>query len=59
MKDLISLDIIEKKIFLIRGHRVMLDSDLAELYEVTTGNFNKAVSSVVSHKYLYLYAVPL
>lgn len=44
MKDLISLDIIEKKIFLIRGHRVMLDSDLAELYEVTTGNFNKAVS---------------
>ncbi|HAH32209.1 MAG TPA: hypothetical protein DCL44_07850 [Elusimicrobia bacterium] len=44
MKDLISLEIIEKKIFLIRGHRVMLDSDLAELYEVSTGNFNKAVS---------------
>jgi len=44
MKDLISLEMIEKKIFLIRGHRVMLDSDLAELYEVSTGNFNKAVS---------------
>ena len=44
MKDLIALEIIEKKIFLIRGHRVMLDSDLAELYEVSTGNFNKAVS---------------
>ncbi|HAF96636.1 MAG: DNA-binding protein [Elusimicrobia bacterium GWC2_51_8] len=38
------LEVIEKKIFLIRGHRVMLDSDLAELYEVSTGNFNKAVS---------------
>lgn len=43
MKDLISLEIIEKKIFLIRGHRVMLDSDLAELYGVTTGHLNRAV----------------
>jgi len=44
MKDIISLEIIEKKIFLVRGHRVMLDSDLAELYEVRTKNLNKAVS---------------
>lgn len=44
MKGIIPLGIIEQKIFLIRGHRVMLDSDLAELYEVTTGNLNKAVS---------------
>lgn len=35
---------IERRIHLIRGHRVMLDSDLAELYGVTTGNLNKAVS---------------
>ena len=35
---------IEKKIFLIRGKKVMLDRDLALLYEVTTGNLNKAVS---------------
>jgi hypothetical protein len=28
----------------IRGHRVLLDSDLAALYGVTTGNLNKAVS---------------
>ncbi|GEM_PF-3126099 len=35
---------IEKKIFLIRGKKVMLDKDLALLYEVTTGNLNKAVS---------------
>jgi hypothetical protein len=34
---------IEKKIFLIRGRRVMLDRDLAELYEVKTFNLNKAV----------------
>ncbi|MDX6769252.1 MAG: ORF6N domain-containing protein [Elusimicrobiota bacterium] len=34
----------ERRIHLIRGQRVMLDSDLAELYGVTTGNLNKAVS---------------
>jgi hypothetical protein len=35
--------IVEKRIFLIRGHRVMLDSDLADLYQVQTRNLNKAV----------------
>ena len=35
---------IERKIFLIRGKRVMLDRDLAQLYGVTTGNLNKAVN---------------
>lgn len=34
---------IQSKIFEIRGQRVMLDRDLAELYHVTTGNLNKAV----------------
>lgn len=34
---------ISKKIFLIRGQRVMLDTDLAQLYGVKTGNLNKAV----------------
>ena len=34
---------IKNKIFQIRGKNVMLDRDLAELYEVTTGNLNKAV----------------
>lgn len=43
MKELIPLEMIERKIYLIRGHRVMLDKDLAEMYEVTTGNLNKAV----------------
>jgi hypothetical protein len=34
---------IEQRIFLIRGHKVMLDSDLASLYNVPTGNLNRAV----------------
>ena len=39
----ISAETIERRIFLIRGHKVMLDSDLAELYGVTTFNLNKAI----------------
>lgn len=34
---------IQNRIYEIRGQRVMLDRDLAELYQVTTGNLNKAV----------------
>ena len=34
---------IEQTILVIRGHRVMLDADLAKLYGVTTFNLNKAV----------------
>lgn len=40
---LIPQEVIEKKIFLIRGQKVMLDKDLAELYGVETFNLNKAV----------------
>ncbi len=36
-------DIIKQKIFIIRGQRVILDSDLAELYDVTTKEFNRIV----------------
>ncbi len=36
MKKLVPLTLIERKIFLIRGHKVMLDVDLAELYDVPT-----------------------
>lgn len=35
--------ILESRIWLIRGHKVLLDADLAELYQVTTGNLNLAV----------------
>ena len=34
---------IENMIYEIRGKQVMLDSDLAQLYGVLTGNLNKAV----------------
>lgn len=37
------LELIQSKIYEIRGQKVMLDKDLAELYQVTTGNLNKAV----------------
>ena len=37
------LQLIQSKIYEIRGQKVMLDRDLAELYQVTTGNLNKAV----------------
>ena len=38
------LQIIQNRIFEIRGQRVMLDSHLAELYEVETRVLNQAVS---------------
>ena len=34
---------IKKLIYMIRGQQVMLDSDLAMLYQVETGNLNKAM----------------
>ena len=37
------IQLIQSKIYEIRGVKVMLDRDLAELYQVTTGNLNKAV----------------
>lgn len=37
------LAIIENKIYEIRGQKVMLDFDLAELYEVETRVLNQAV----------------
>jgi len=42
-KSLIPVEIIENKIYLIRGVKVMLDSDLAELYQVSTKVLNQAV----------------
>ena len=42
-KDLIVSEIIEQKIYLVRGQKVMLDSDLAVLYGVPTFRLNEAV----------------
>ena len=40
---MVDLQLIQSKIYEIRGHKVMIDRDLAELYQVTTGNLNKSV----------------
>jgi hypothetical protein len=42
-KLIASVEQIESRIFLIRGQKVMLDADLAELYGVETGALNRAV----------------
>jgi phage regulator Rha-like protein len=36
-------ELIERRIYVIRGQKVMLDSDLAELYQVPTKRLNEAV----------------
>jgi hypothetical protein len=41
--NLILIEKIEKAIYLIRGEKVMLDRDLAKLYDVSTAAFNQAV----------------
>ena len=41
--NLISIERIEENIYLIRGEKVMLDRDLARLYDVSTAAFNQAV----------------
>jgi hypothetical protein len=41
--ELVPVEIIERKIYLSRGCKVMLDSDLAELYQVPTKVLNQAV----------------
>jgi len=41
--QIVPVEFIEQKIYLIRGCKVMLDSDLAELYEVPTRVLNQAV----------------
>ena len=43
MSNLVPVEIIAEKIFLIRGQKVMLDRDLAKLYEVPTKRLNEQV----------------
>lgn len=40
---MITLDVIERKIYFVREQKVMLDSDLAKLYDVETRVLNQAV----------------
>jgi hypothetical protein len=41
-------ELIERRIYLIRGQRVMLDTDLASLYQVPTKRLNEAVKRSVN-----------
>ena len=43
MTDIIPQELIEKKIYLVRGQKIMLDKDLADLYGVETRVLNQAV----------------
>jgi hypothetical protein len=43
MNELIPQDYIEKRIYLIRGHKVMIDEDLADFSGVETKIFNRSV----------------
>ena len=45
MNELVSKEMIEDKIYNIRGQNVMLDSDLAEIYGYETKNFNRQVKN--------------
>jgi len=42
-QEIIPHEVIERRIYLVRGHKVMLDRHLAELYEVPTFRLNEAV----------------
>jgi hypothetical protein len=39
----VPVEVIERRIYFIRGQKVMLDVDLAELYQVPTKRLNEAV----------------
>jgi ORF6N domain len=42
-QQLMPLEVIERRIYLVRGHKVMFDFDLAALYQVPTKALNQAV----------------
>lgn len=46
--QLVPIEVIERRILIVREHRVMLDSQLAELYQVPTKRLNEAVKRNVS-----------
>jgi phage regulator Rha-like protein len=48
MNEIIPIEVIQQKIFLLRGHKVMLDTDLADLYGVTVKRLNEQVKRNVN-----------
>ena len=57
-KNLIKLETVQDKIIEIRGDKVILDSDVAELYGVETRDINKAVKNN-PHKFPEGYIIKL
>jgi len=45
MSNIVKFENVESRILEIRGHKVILDSDLAELYGVETKRINEAVKN--------------
>ena len=45
MSNIVKFENVESRVLEIRGHKVILDSDLAELYGVETRDINKAVKN--------------
>ena len=43
MPEIIPLEFLQRRIFIIRGQKVMMDTDLAGLYRVTTKRLNQQV----------------
>jgi len=41
--DIVEVNKIETRIYVVRGQKIMLDSDLAMLYQIETKKFNQAV----------------
>lgn len=48
MANLIPTEIIEKRIYFVRGRKIMLDIDLADLYKVPTKRLNEQVKRNVA-----------
>jgi phage regulator Rha-like protein len=48
MNEISPIEVIQQKIFLIREHKVMLDTDLADLYGVTVKRLNEQVKRNVN-----------
>ena len=46
-KLIVTEEPIERKIYLIRGFKVMIDNDLAELYGVTIKRLNEQVRNLI------------
>jgi len=47
MSNTLSVEVVASKILFVRGKKIMIDKDLAQLYGVATKNLNKAVKETI------------